>query len=364
MLTFPFSFMKENYMSSKIGEPTDFVTEHWNVFGNNFSNLLDDPEKWSRMLRNAITLGLNDTLVKISNKRFLSEDNEFWHNLRDETLKDLLDDPIDDDDEIMKLKNFFHETAALTSPDYVINNVMKKICAPIGIDLEVSYKGKDKLVFCNQHDLDDIYHSWEILSNVGDNFSKKPVICEIGSGYGGLITKIKTNLKNAKCVLLDLPEVNVIQSYYLSNVFKDAKFLGYKDYMEKGSSILKEDFDFLILPGWVCEDIFLEQKVDLFINIRSFMEMPKSQIKTYFDCVHRSLRLNGIFACFNRYSKAMKVHGKEFNNYFREYPFDNNWSEIFSKSSPIQPSIHLLLVKRGEKGSKLNFREKLYKLSN
>ena len=80
--------------------------------------------------------------------------------------------------------------------------------------------------------------------------------------------------------------------------------------MEKGSAILKEDFDFLILPGSVCEDILLEEKVDLFINIRSFMEMPKSQIKTYFDCVHRSLRLNGIFACFNRYSKAMKVHGK------------------------------------------------------
>ena len=39
MLTFPFSFMKENYISSKIGEPTDFVTEHWNVFGNNFKDL-------------------------------------------------------------------------------------------------------------------------------------------------------------------------------------------------------------------------------------------------------------------------------------------------------------------------------------
>ena len=33
-------------------------------------------------------------------------------------------------------------------------------------------------------------------------------LCEIGSGYGGLISKIKSNVKGAMCVLLDLPEVN------------------------------------------------------------------------------------------------------------------------------------------------------------
>ena len=71
MSNFPFSFMKENYVSSKIHEPSDFVTEHWNVFGDDFIKLFDNTEKWSRMLRNAITLGLNDSLVKISNDVFI-----------------------------------------------------------------------------------------------------------------------------------------------------------------------------------------------------------------------------------------------------------------------------------------------------
>ena len=42
MSNFPFSFMKENYVSSKTHEPVDFVTEHWNVFGDDFIKLFDN----------------------------------------------------------------------------------------------------------------------------------------------------------------------------------------------------------------------------------------------------------------------------------------------------------------------------------
>ena len=362
MNNFPFSFMNENYVSSKTHEPSDFVTEHWNVFGDDFIKLFDNTEKWSRMLRNAITLGINDSLVKISNKRFSTEGNDYWYELRNKNLKDLMDDPINNEKEITKLTNFFHETATLTSYDYLIDNIMDKVGAPLGVDIEISHRGKDKIVFCNQHDFDDIYHSWEILTNFNYTLRKQPIICEIGCGYGGLISKIKTNLKNAKCILLDLPEVNAIQTYYLSSVFEDAKFLGYKDYLQKGNLILDEDFDFLILPGWVSENLLTVKELDLFINIRSFMEMPKTQIDTYFKYIQNSLKVDGVFACFNRYSKKMKLQENEFVNSFREYPFDDHWSEILSKPSPIQPSIHLLMVKRAKEDLRLNFREKLHRL--
>ena len=39
--------MKENYVLSKIHEPSDFVTEHWNVFGDDFIKLFDNAEKWT-----------------------------------------------------------------------------------------------------------------------------------------------------------------------------------------------------------------------------------------------------------------------------------------------------------------------------
>ena len=129
MSNFPFSFMKENYVSSKTNQPSDFVTEHWNVFGDDFIKLFDNTEKWSRMLRNAITLGLNDNLVKISNKRFSTEGNDYWHELRSKNLKDLMDDPINNEEEIKKLTSFFHETATLTSYDYLIDNRSSQLAA-------------------------------------------------------------------------------------------------------------------------------------------------------------------------------------------------------------------------------------------
>ena len=194
-LDFPFSFMKENFKCSKIDEPVDFVSEHWNVFGENFEQILNFSENWERMLRNAITLGLNDSLTRISNKRFLSGEYDYWLNLRNEPLIDLMDDPNLNDDEAVKLKSFFHETATLTSYDFVIKNTMKKAGMPLGIDVAFSDQQENKVAFCNQHDLDDIYHSWKILTSLNDNFDQEPLICEIGSGYGGLISKIKSNTR-------------------------------------------------------------------------------------------------------------------------------------------------------------------------
>ena len=91
--------------------------------------------------------------------------------------------------------------------------------------------------------------------------------------------------------------------------------------------------------------------------------MSKSQIERYFRCVQNGLKENGMFACFNRYKKKVKVREKEFfNNYFREYPFDNNWSAILSEPSPIQPTMHLLLVKREKESLRLAFKEKFSEL--
>ena len=178
MNNFPFSFMNENYLSSKTHVPSDFVTEHWNVFGDDFIKLFDNTEKWSRMLRNAITLGINDSLVKISNKRFSTEGNDYWYELRNKNLKDLMDDPINDE-EITKLTNFFHETATLTSYDYLIDNIMEKVGAPLGVDIEISHRGKDKIVFCN-YTISTIYIIfWEILTNFNYTLRKQPIICRL-----------------------------------------------------------------------------------------------------------------------------------------------------------------------------------------
>ena len=47
----------------------------------------------------------------------------------------------------------------------------------------------------NVHDHDDIYHSWVIVNQLSYLEQEYPIICEIGSGYGGLASKIKKEFK-------------------------------------------------------------------------------------------------------------------------------------------------------------------------
>ena len=123
-----------------------------------------------------------------------------------------------------------------------------------------------------------------------------------------MASKIKNNIKKSKIVLLDLPEVNAVQSYYLLNVFPDQKIYGYQDFLKYGSKILDKIFDFLIMPGWTANDLLRDRKVDAFINVRAMVEMTSTVIKDYFKVIHNCLRENGLFTCINRYMEVVMSH--------------------------------------------------------
>ena len=193
------------------------------------------------------------------------------------------------------------------------------------------------------HDLDDIRHCWQVLKSLESiSLPEEPLFCEIGAGYGGLQTKIRNNIPNARFVIIDLPEVNAIQTYYLSKVFPKDTILGFQDFRRLGNQILKENFKFLILPTWTIGDLFKEQEVDVFINIRSMMEMNATTLKFYFNIIHTALKEHGIFVCFNRYVKQVG----QFSNRFDNYPFDKNWKIISSDKSIFQTHMHHLIAQR------------------
>ena len=238
--------------------------------------------------------------------------------------------------------------AAATETSYVINNCLGKTGSPQVIPLNISEAGNSRVFRYNDHDIDDIYHSWFIINQLKHIKSSQPIICEIGAGYGGVATKLKRNIPNSKIVIFDLPEVNVAQSYYLSQEFKGKKILGYSDFIENKRSLLKEEFDFLILPGWTINEVLGDNSVDAFINIRSMMEMNLETISFYFENIHRAIKANGIFACVNRYIKPVGTRENWVHNFFKNYPFDKNWSALYSFPSELQPHIHFLIAKREE----------------
>ena len=346
-------FMRQNYQLANNDQPENFKSEHWDTFNKNFDRLFDLRFEWDRMLRNALTLGFNDSLLGITNQRFLAKKANLWTDLQSGDLKDLVSNTTDEK-KIEKQKELFSQIIAATDLDFVIKNCITDVGNPIVTKFNVKHNGQTETANFNGHDAGDLYHAWLILNHLKHLKDSNPIICEIGGGFGGFITKIKSNVKGAKIILLDLPEVNACQSYYLSQVFNSAIIFGYRDYLEKGISILDSDFDFLILPGWVAQQL-PKNFVDVFVNIRSMMEMNKENLDFYFDLIQTSLKIGGIFTCFNRYEKPVG----NFTNKFINYPFDDDWKVLMSQPSIFQRHIHQLIVKRMKRNSGSEFKEVL-----
>ena len=352
---FPFNFMKKNYRLASQDENKGFKSEHWETFPEGYESLIDRKDIWPRMLRNALSLGFNDSLIGISNKRFDDGQGDLWKKMKGGNFPDLIGDTGFSEKKITgRLSSLFRGL----DNEFVLNNFIGDTGTPrVALVNIKTDEGKTCKFRFNLHDTDDIYHSWFILNQLKHIKSSKPVICEIGAGYGGVATKIKRNIPKSKIIIFDLPEVNVAQSYYLSQEFKESKFFGYRDFKEKGRSILTEDFDFLVLPGWSINELLTENSVDAYINIRSMMEMNLETIEFYFQAIQRTLKINGIFACINRYAKSVGMAGKYVNNFFKNYPFDKNWSPLYSSPSEIQPHIHFLIAKRENQPPIFPFKE-------
>ena len=107
-----FNTILENYRLSKSCEKIEYISEHWNVFNVNFDKVITNKRIWERMLRNALTLGLNDNLTKISNERFLNADDDLWARLKSGEYEDLIFDIQDEDKTSIK----FHEISTLSKP--------------------------------------------------------------------------------------------------------------------------------------------------------------------------------------------------------------------------------------------------------
>ncbi len=173
-------------------------------------------------------------------------------------------------------------------------------------------------------------------------FSKRKVnyICEIGGGYGSLTQKIRAK-HFCKYILIDLPEANLLSSYYLSKHFPDLKFLLCDDI--EGKSINKEDtegYDFIIIPPWY--EIKNDVRIDLFINTRSMMEMNFKVIKKYFNLIQTHITNGGFFFNVNRYYKDSVGYPIELS----KYPYDEKWEVVSSKPSWRQNHMHQLITKR------------------
>ena len=355
----PFSNMLENFILSKKIVPKGQKSGHWNVFPENYEESIKQIDVWDSFLRNSLSLGFNDTLINFDNARF--NDNKKYNNIDawqerkqnnyPELIKEIISDPAEQE-KVIKIVNMLF---SICGPKFVMNNVETDIGSPQKYLVEYNKEN----FYCNAHDLSNIYYFWQ-LSRVADKLfeTEAPIIAEIGCGYGGIISKAKKRYPKARFILFDLPELSSVQTYYIYNTFPGSKILYLKDILERGDKIFYEDFDFIILPGWMIDQV-PDKFIDLVINMRSMMEMSINIINFYFTHMHRTVKNNGLFACFNRYHK--KSNSDE-DIILKEYPFDELWSPILSQSSIYQPHIHDLILKRNEKRCEIHIHDILKSL--
>ena len=277
-----------------------------------------------------------------SNKKFDDENNLI--NFR---KKQVLSEGLDD---AMNLQNKLNliETLKFFDSEFLKKNLPTK-------NIGNSNFSRNFLGFYFDHGI--IHHlKWfEEISKI--IFKKSKVICEIGGGFGNL-ARIIINNHETKYILIDLPETNLLSSFYLKEHFPKKKFYLYDNYLEDPLLKNLDNFDIYILPPW-CE-FEKSLKIDCFINARSMQEMNMNIIKKYFDLIHAHISSGGFFLNINRYEKSVVGEGEKIC--IHEYPYDSNWDVIISKPSFLQPRVHFLLTQRKVENFKNNIKDELNKI--
>lgn len=164
-----------------------------------------------------------------------------------------------------------------------------------------------------------------MLSHLERYLEGVEVVVDIGGGYGGLARLIKLFRPHVRVVLVDLPEVNAIQTYFLSRAFPGGSVLGLSDVETLEAIDAREvGADFLVLPGPLLEKL-LPRSFELVINTRSMMEMDLQTVSFYLGQIQTKLPANGVFYTVNRYEKKTRL---------KDYPFDDRWFVSLSESWP------------------------------
>ena len=119
------------------------------------------------------------------------------------------------------------------------------------------------------------FYSREISSLVRND---RPVILEIGAGYGILFYYTSKAFKNFCYLDFDLPEVLCCATYYLMKCFPDKKFLLYGE-GKMDEEAIKEN-DFIFMPSYVIKEI-PDNSIDICINMSSLSEMKAETCRMF-----------------------------------------------------------------------------------
>jgi putative sugar O-methyltransferase len=167
----------------------------------------------------------------------------------------------------------------------------------------------------------------EIYGSMMVNFCQdktKPVIAEIGGGYGEQAYFI---LKKKNCVYLnfDIPEVLVLSMFYLMNSFPKKKILLYGE--KKFTSECLKKYDLIFMPQIEIRKL-KKNSVDLMINQHSLGEMNKKTVNEYVKIIKKT---SDLFFHMNHSFYRRKFEKNNYNLLSHEYNLEKNGFNLILK---------------------------------
>jgi putative sugar O-methyltransferase len=299
------------YVAARTSTPFHHYSKHWNIFPDNYCEIIRTRENWECYRRNGLTAGFD----------FLPRTN--W-----QLAKTLRPQPIDERWRKPTLDHYRQLTQHVDH-DFIATYSESSAGSPVAFEADG--------ILVDSVDLNLVYNIYRIIATASHISLAPRFVCDIGGGYGGLASKLKMAFPDATVICLDLPEVNAVQAVHLNSLYPDADVLLFGEESAVSSEIMAK-YDFCILPGWALDEMD-HQFMDIYINTRSMMEMNSETIKGYFQTIQRTLRRGGFFYNANRYRKT--TVGEEI--LIKSYPYDKRW--VFLASSPlyIQPHVHELI---------------------
>lgn len=224
------------------------------------------------------------------------------------------------------VKEKFRKLQSLIPLESIIELSECSIGEPVSFKM-VTDRGDE--LYADANDLTLIYFATRIAAMWQATHKEPPTrILDIGGGYGGLVGKLAKLFPSTKISLIDTPEGNLLQTFYLRKLFPDSPIAVTDQSLETPNGF---DARFLILPIRKF-DVLFEFEWDLIINTRSMQEMDPEDITLYFDLIQKRLRNRGIF--YNANQLTGGAAGIPYN--ISRSPYDDNWALLSANTSFLQ----------------------------
>jgi hypothetical protein len=157
---------------------------------------------------------------------------------------------------------------------------------------------------------------------------ERPVIAEVGGGFGRLVYYLSRHLERFCYLDFDLPETLCCASYFLMKCFPERRFLLYGEGEPAAASI--REFDFIMMPSFEITRL-PARSVDLFINENSLGDMPGATARFFVAEMCRTAD-----AIWHRNHEAWRNEFEEGGRSLinREYPITPEFEEVIRHCDP------------------------------